>query len=148
MIKSIKDIRSAHFTTKIPKRAKLQMKQKALISGTGEKGIIVGMQQHTGSLATTEYSRARGMNRYYVKVKRGIVVVDSISVQPVLTWSAAMKRNMKQAELEIKRLRENNQYLREENHKLRISAPVKALNPRIVMRRISDTETIMQVLVD
>jgi hypothetical protein len=148
MIKSIKDIRSAHFTTKIPKRAKLQMKQKALISGTGEKGIVVGMQQHTGTRATTEYSRARGMNRYYVKVKRGIVVVDSMAVQPVLTWSAALKHNLKQAEKDIKRLRELNQRLREENHNLRISAPMKSVNPRIVPRRISDTETIFQVLVD
>jgi hypothetical protein len=87
-IRGIKDIRSSHFTKDFPEKSKFKVGDIVKLRrldyatatpahkryGTGAKGKIVGMQQHTGAGATTSYSKARGTNRYYVQFEDGNVM--------------------------------------------------------------------------
>lgn len=126
----------------------LRMNQKVIVVGTGEKGIVVGMQHHTGAGATTKYSRIHGTNRYYVKVKDGIVQVSSMGVRPILTWSDAMKHNLKQAEKRIKALDEAVGYWKKQFDDLVVKNTKRYTNLRLVTQRISDTETIVRIKTD
>jgi ribosomal protein L21E len=95
-VDDIGEIRSKHFTTDLPARAKYRIGDKVAtkISAPesssalkkfppGTVGEIVGMQQNTGAGAGTDYSRAKGVNRYYVRMPdKKIYPISSMHIRP------------------------------------------------------------------
>lgn len=80
-VDDIGQIKSTHFTTKHPRTAKFKPGDKVLIGydthmgapalkkfPVGTIGKIVGMQHNSGAGASSEYSKAHGSNRYYVRM--------------------------------------------------------------------------------
>jgi ribosomal protein L21E len=95
-VDDIGEIRSKHFTTDLPARAKYRIGDKVATKisapesssalkkfAPGTVGEIVGMQQNTGAGAGTKYSRSKGVNRYYVRMPdKKIYPISSMHIRP------------------------------------------------------------------